>query len=111
MLLNLSEEQEFFREMGGLGAFVGLDSFGVHVAQAVGTPCVMLNGGMLAPLVAPPDALSVDGGEGLACHPCYNRPTCLASPNPYRCLRDLPEARVMQALLRLLGDGGRSSKL
>jgi ADP-heptose:LPS heptosyltransferase len=102
---------EFFAELCGLDAFVGLDSFGVHAAQAIGVPCLMLNGGMLAALVAPPDALLVDGGEGLPCHPCYNRPSCEASEQPYRCMRALPESRVMLGLRRLLGDGAAVSKL
>ncbi len=102
---------QLFDRLCGIAAFVGLDSFGIHAAQAIGTPCLMLNGGMLAPLVAPPDALLVDGGAGLPCHPCYNRPTCLDTAQPYRCMRELPEQRVLQGLLRLLGDGGAAPKL
>jgi ADP-heptose:LPS heptosyltransferase len=102
---------ELFDRLCGVAAFVGLDSFGIHAAQAIGTPCLMLNGGMLAPLVAPPDALLIDGGAGLPCHPCYNRPSCLGAAQPYRCMREIPAQRVWQGLLRLLGDGGAASKL
>jgi ADP-heptose:LPS heptosyltransferase len=102
---------ELFERLCGIAAFVGLDSFGIHAAQAIGTPSLMLNGGMLAPLVVPPDALLLDGGAGLPCHPCYNRPSCVGSERPYRCMLDLPEQRVVQGLRRLLGDGGAARKL
>jgi heptosyltransferase-3 len=111
--LATGEVDEFFARLGSLSAFVGLDSFGVHAAHAVGTPVVLLNGPILSGLIAPPGALLVDGGAGLPCHPCYNRPICLDRPKPYQCMGELPESRVLAGLRRLLdaGDSPAAAKL
>jgi len=92
----------FFQGLGELAAYVGLDSFGIHAAHAVGTPALLLNGGILAPLIRPPGTALVDGGAGLPCHPCYYRPSCTAQASPYRCIRELPEQAVLRQLLALL---------
>ena len=92
----------FFERLSRVAAFVGLDSFGIHAAHAIGVPSIALNGANQANLVMPPDALLIDGGIGVSCHPCFSRPTCLDDANPYRCIRDIPEARVMEHLRRLL---------
>ncbi|MBV8063036.1 MAG: glycosyltransferase family 9 protein [Nevskia sp.] len=96
--------ETFFERLSRVAAFVGLDSFGIHAAHAIGVPSLMLNGANQADLVAPPDTLVIDGGSGLPCHPCYSRPSCVAGPRPYACIRDIAEARVMRGL-RLLLEG------
>jgi ADP-heptose:LPS heptosyltransferase len=93
---------EFFLGLTGLSAYVGLDSFGIHAAHAVGTPAVLLNGGILAPLIRPPGTALVDGGAGMPCHPCYYRPSCTAQASPYGCIRALPEQSVLRELRGLL---------
>jgi ADP-heptose:LPS heptosyltransferase len=93
---------EFFRGLTGVAAYVGLDSFGIHAAYALGTPAVLLNGGILAGLIRPPGTALVDGGAGLPCHPCFHQPTCTASANPYRCMRELGEQAVLRELRALL---------
>lgn len=101
---------EFFGNLARLSCFIGLDSFGVHSAHAVGVPCIMLNGPNPAELVAPPGALLVDGGAGLPCHPCYAKPTCAGQAEPYRCIRGIAEAAVLDQLARLrLGDAAPPS--
>ncbi len=92
----------FFERLSRVAAFVGLDSFGIHAAHAIGVPSVALNGANQADLVIPPDALLVDGGIGVSCHPCFSRPTCSAGPEPYRCIRGIAEAGVMERLRQLL---------
>lgn len=94
--------EEFFRGLSEVVALVGLDSFGIHAAHAVGTPAVLLNGGILAGLIRPPGTLLVDGGAGLPCHPCYYRPSCAEGPSPYHCIRELPEQAVLRQLRALL---------
>jgi ADP-heptose:LPS heptosyltransferase len=96
---------EFFARLSGLSAYVGLDSFGAHAAQAIGTPSVVLNGPNFADLFRPPDAVVIDGGAGLPCHPCYGRPMCQASAEPYRCIRGIAETMVIQHLERLVRAG------
>lgn len=107
--LHTGSLEVFFRELAGLRAFVGLDSFAIHAAYAVGVPSVMLNGANLAELIAPPGTEVVVGGAGLDCYPCFNRPTCLRSAVPYRCIRGIPVDTVVQSLKALLAESSSHS--
>ena len=93
--------EDFFRRLGRVRAFVGLDSFSIHAACAVGVPSIMLNGASHAEIWCPPGTEFLDGGASLACHPCFNKPICTSSDSPYQCIRAIPEAAVVRLLERL----------
>jgi heptosyltransferase III len=92
---------EFFERLSRAAAFVGLDSFAIHAAHAIGVPSVMLNGANLAAIVCPPGTELLESGAGLPCYPCFNHPTCGGEERPYRCIRDTTEAQVLERLRRL----------
>lgn len=92
---------EFFMALSHVRAVVCLDSFSIHAAHAIGVPSIMLNGGHLAELVLPPGSEVVDGGQGLACAPCMNKPTCGDSEEPYQCIRRIDPETVLVRLERL----------
>jgi heptosyltransferase-3 len=89
---------DFFRSLEGVRAFVGLDSFGVHAAHAIGTPAIMLNGANIATVWTPPGARVLSNAAPPACYPCMNRPTCLRDDHPYSCIREIPVSSVMREL-------------
>jgi heptosyltransferase III len=93
--------ENFFGRLARVRAFVGLDSFSIHAAYAVGVPSIMLNGASRAEIWCPPGTEFLDGGAGLACHPCFNKPVCTSSESPYQCVRVIPEAKVVRLLERL----------
>lgn len=93
----------FFERLSGVAAFVGLDSFAIHAAYAIGVPSILINGANVAEMIRPPGAALIDNGPNVPCHPCYMRPVCSAEPSPYRCIREVAEAQVMQGLRRLMG--------
>jgi heptosyltransferase-3 len=93
--------EDFFRRLGRVRAFVGLDSFSIHAACAIGVPSIMLNGASRAEIWCPPGTEFLDGGAGLACHPCFNKPVCTTTANPYQCIQAIPEAKVIRLLERL----------
>lgn len=88
---------EFFLELSRVRTVVCLDSFSVHAAHAIGVPCLMLNGAHLAALCVPPTAFVIDGGQGLSCAPCMNKPTCRDSSRPYQCMRNISPNAVLEA--------------
>jgi len=92
---------EFFTILSHVRAVVCLDSFSIHAAYAIGVPSIMLNGGHLAELVLPPGSELIDGGLGLACAPCMNRPTCGDSEEPYQCIRRVNPETVLERLDQL----------
>lgn len=98
--------QTFFAELSKVKALVGLDSFSVHVAYAIGVPRVMISGPNLAEAILPPETELIDGGKGLPCAPCMNVPTCENTDRPYRCMTDTTVEAVVARLNRLLGGAG-----
>lgn len=89
---------EFFRSLQDVRAFIGLDSFGVHAARAIGTPSIVFHGATIATVYTPPEALVVRNLAPPACFPCMNRPTCSGEENLYSCIRDIPVAMVFDRL-------------
>jgi heptosyltransferase III len=90
--------QSFFRSLESLRVLVGLDSFGVHAANAIGTPTIMINGANIPTVWTPPGTPVVSNTNPPACYPCMNRPTCTADENPYSCIREIPLAAVTDNL-------------
>ena len=79
---------------------ISADSGPMHLATAVGTPCVALFGSTDPRVTGPFDLLSETIYKGLPCAPCGNHPTC---EGRYDCLRAItPEevALTARGLLR-----------
>ena len=92
----------FLNHLTTLKAIVCLDSFPAHAAHAVGTPILIINGANMADIWRPPNADVVDGGGRMACHPCFNDPTCEKGPGRYACIRSIEVEEVLTRLLHLL---------
>lgn len=91
----------FFANLGKARAFVGLDSFAIHAAYALDVPSIMLNGSNRAEMWRPPGVKLLEGGRGLSCYPCFNKPICEDWERPYQCIQDIPEAAVIRLLEQL----------
>ena len=75
------------------------DSGPMHLATAVGTPCVALFGSTDPAVTGPFDELSEAIYKDLSCSPCGNHPTCNGR---YDCLREIIPEEVVLAARRLL---------
>ena len=75
------------------------DSGPMHLATAVGTPCVALFGSTDPHVTGPFDTLSEAIYKDLPCAPCGNHPTCNGR---YDCLREIMPDEVVLAARRLL---------
>jgi len=75
------------------------DSGPMHLATAVGTPCVALFGSTDPAVTGPFDDLSEALYKDLSCSPCGNHPTCNGR---YDCLRGITPEEVVLATRRLL---------
>ena len=78
---------------------ISADSGPMHLATAVGTPCVALFGSTDPSVTGPFDALSKAIYKDLSCAPCGNHPTCNGR---YDCLREITPEEVVLATRRLL---------
>ena len=75
------------------------DSGPMHLATAVGTPCVALFGSTDPAVTGPYDENSEAIYKDLSCSPCGNHPTCNGR---YDCLREITPEEVVLAARRLL---------
>ncbi len=75
------------------------DSGPMHLATAVGTPCVALFGSTDPKVTGPFDEYSEALYKNLSCSPCGNHPTCNGR---YDCLREITPEEVVLATRRLL---------
>ena len=75
------------------------DSGPMHLATAVGTPCVALFGSTDPNVTGPFDDASEAIYKDLSCSPCGNHPTCNGR---YDCLREITPEEVVIATRRLL---------
>jgi ADP-heptose:LPS heptosyltransferase len=91
-----------FEAISKLRLLLCQDSFASHAACALGVPTILLNGANDAAAWAPPGAVVLAAGPGLACYPCYNRPTCFDTPNEYACIRDITIGSVIDSVWDLL---------
>ena len=78
---------------------ISADSGPMHLATAVGTPCVALFGSTDPSVTGPFDTLSEAIYKDLSCAPCGNHPTCNGR---YDCLREITPDEVVLATRRLL---------
>jgi heptosyltransferase III len=89
---------EFFAAVSGMSALVCLDSFSAHAAHAIGVPILMLTGSTVIEAYRPPASEVIDGGIGMACSPCMNKPTCMKTAHPYQCMRGIEPGAVLKRL-------------
>ncbi len=75
------------------------DSGPMHLATAVGTPCVALFGSTDPSVTGPFDDSSEAIYKNLSCSPCGNHPTCNGR---YDCLREITPEEVVLTARRLL---------
>ncbi len=75
------------------------DSGPMHLATAVGTPCVALFGSTDPKVTGPFDEYSEAIYKNLSCSPCGNHPTCNGR---YDCLREITPEEVVLAARRVL---------
>lgn len=102
VLIRTCDLDEFFDSLRSLVAFVGLDSFGIHAAYALGIPSVLINGGNDPETWAPPGAFVLGDGGGCKYYPCYNHPKCSGAEGEFVCVREVEVADVVAALETLV---------
>jgi heptosyltransferase-3 len=86
-----------------LRLLICLDSFAMHLAHAVQTPALVINGGNSSAMWLPIGTSFLENGGRCPAHPCYNNPTCRAAGmEAFACIRGIPVEAVFQAALARL---------
>lgn len=78
--------------------FIGLDSFGVHLAAWAGVRCIVLVGPNDPAVFTPPGASAVHAPGVCPVQPCHGRPQCVGKSWEYVCMRSIEPSAVGDAL-------------
>jgi heptosyltransferase-3 len=81
-----------------LDLFIGLDSFGGHVAYLCGIPSIILTGSNDPELWLPPNAKAVFSSGGCPHWPCYNKPRCRGRTDEFICIKSVTVEDLIQQL-------------
>ena len=90
------------RRVSDLNIMIGLDSFGVHLANSVGVRSIVINVCNHPKLWLPPLGVNVANGAGCRFYPCFNKPKCLNTEFQYRCSRDVSVDMVWHKVNEML---------
>jgi ADP-heptose:LPS heptosyltransferase len=85
-------------EIQRIDVLVGLDSFLIHLAAALGKRTVSLVAGHLPNWWSPEQNIPIGQSGGCAAYPCANQPTCLGKINQSQCIKSIEPEQVMAAI-------------
>ena len=77
---------------------IGVDSFLVHLASALGKKTIVLNAGNLPQWWAPPNSFALGQSGGCAHYPCSNEAQCIGQNYESTCIKSITPGQVMDAI-------------
>ncbi len=92
------EVPSFISCLAAADALIGMDSFSVHAAYALGVPVVVLNGSADPSILTPPGGAVTSAGHLCKHFPCYYSYPCIGAKDEYICVRGIEVSAVMEAL-------------
>lgn len=81
-----------------LDILIGVDSFLVHLASALGKRTIVINAGNLPQWWAPPNSHAIGQSGGCNYYPCFNEPKCLGTPEESACIQSISPEHVLKTL-------------
>jgi len=95
---------ELIDEIQSVDILVGVDSFLVHLASALGKKTIVLNTGNNPKWWQPPNSIALGQSGGCIQYPCSNEPSCLGKPNESQCIKSIHPSEVMTSIHSLLAE-------
>lgn len=89
---------DFIAGLAATNVLIGMDSFSVHAAYALGVSTVVLNGSADPAIFTPPGGVAVSAGALCSRYPCYYAYPCQGTPEEYICVREIDTRAVLRAL-------------
>lgn len=102
---------EFISSLSSAALLIGMDSFAVHAAHALGIPTVVLHGPYDPSVMTPPSGVPISAGALCPVFPCYRGKACSNATSKYVCVRGIDVADVrgaVEAVRERLHSGDRS---
>ena len=88
----------FITSLSGAALLVGMDSFAVHAAHALGIPSVVLHGPYDPSVMTPPSGIALSAGAMCPAFPCYKGKACSNAAARYICVRGIEVTEVAIAV-------------
>lgn len=98
--------RDFLQAVAGMDLLVGVESFAIHAADAMGVTSMCLVGANPPALWKPPRGHAVFAASRCGAQPCCNRPVCLGTPYVYDCMRAISVDAVFRRVSEVLGASG-----
>jgi len=92
------EIPQFMASLTSSDVLIGMDSFSVHAAYALGIPAIVLNGSADMRILTPPGDPAVSAGHLCPHYPCYYAYSCRGGTAEYVCVRGIEATTIMEAL-------------
>ena len=97
-----SSIQELANQIQKCDLLVGLDSFLIHLASAMGKRTISLVAGHLPHWWSPEGNIALGQSGGCLAYPCANKPACLGKPTESECIKSISPSQVMHAINKVL---------
>ena len=94
--------EDLIEQIKQVDLLIGLDSFLVHLASALGKRTIVINAGQKPHWWQPPNSLALGQSGGCTSYPCMNVPTCLGKASLSSCIKSITPNFVFEAVEKLL---------
>lgn len=89
---------QLITEIKNFDLLIGVDSFLVHLASALGKKTIVINAGNLPQWWAPPNSLAIGQSGGCSYYPCSNEPKCIGKTTESICIKSITPEQIMAAI-------------
>lgn len=102
VLIKSDDLANFLINLSHTKLLIGLDSFAVHAAYAVGTNSIMINGANNYKIWRPPNSVVISNGKYCPYYPCYNNPKCIGENYEYICMKSVSIEIIINTIKKIL---------
>jgi len=89
---------QLITEIKNCDLLIGVDSFLVHLASALGKKTIVINAGNLPQWWAPPNSFAIGQSGGCSYYPCSNEPKCIGKTTESICIKSITPEQIMAAI-------------
>ncbi|QWE08951.1 glycosyltransferase family 9 protein [Polynucleobacter ibericus] len=90
--------EQLIAEIKKFDLLIGVDSFLVHLASALGKKTIVINAGNLPQWWAPPNSVAIGQSGGCTYYPCFNEPKCIGKITESACIKSITPEQIIAAI-------------
>ncbi len=94
--------EDLIEQVNKIDLLIGVDSFLVHLASALGKQTIVINAGNKPQWWQPPNSIALGQSGNCPSYPCMNEPTCLGKVGESKCVDSISPDSVLKAVEQML---------